>query len=55
MLELKLETGGERRGRIGNLGSGDANYYIESRLTTRSYYVALGTIFNILWNEWKSI
>ena len=26
----------------------DANYYIQNRQTTRSYYVAEGTIFNIL-------
>ena len=32
-----MGVGGE--GRIGNLGSGDANYYVESGLTTRSYYV----------------
>ena len=32
----------------GSLGLTDANYYIQNRYTTRSYYIAQGTIFNIL-------
>ena len=35
-------------GEIGNLGLADANYYIQNGQTTRSYYIAQGTIFNTL-------
>lgn len=36
-------------GRIGRLGLADANYYMQSGWTARSYYLAQGTIFKILW------
>ena len=34
---------------IGSVELADAYYYIENGWTTRSYGIAQGTIFNILW------
>ena len=43
------QGGGVGEGWIGSLGLADANYYIQNGYTTRSYCIAQGTIFNILW------
>ena len=41
--------GGEvGKGWSGSLGFADANSYIQDGETTRSYYIAQGTVFNLL-------
>ena len=41
--------GGIWEGWTGGLGLVDANYYIQNgQTTTKSYYIAQGTIFNVL-------
>ena len=43
------QMAGAGEGCIGSLGLADAHYYTQDGLTTWSYCVAHGTIFNILW------